>query len=436
MEKVGVLGGGISGLSFASFVTGAEVLEKEETFGGLLRSVKEKGYTFDLGSHIIFSKNSEVLKFVLDLLGENKICHKRNTKIFYKGRTVKYPFENGLGDLPKDEAYECVVDYCETYIKREKGELRQPKNFKEWMYYRFGTAITEKYLYPYNERVWDYPTQMMDTFWVEGRVPQPPLKDVIKAGMGLETEGYTHQLNFYYPKVGGFQAISDGVKSRIDNDRLINNFEVEKVSKEDGKWVVKGKGKNGGERKYDRLVSTVHLRDFFEAYKDAPVEVREAARNLKWNSIYLVMIGLDNPKINDIHWAYIPDSDVLPNRISFPSNLSPQTVPDRHSSVLAEITFNPDGEKAKLKENEVVERTVEDLDRIGVIKRDEVDFTKLIKCKYAYVVYDLEYQKNIKIIEDFAKKDDLVLLGRFSEFRYYNSDKCIESAMEKAKMFE
>ena len=55
--RIGVLGGGISGLTFASLMPEAEVLEKELVPGGLMRSVKEEGYTFDLGSHIIFSRN-------------------------------------------------------------------------------------------------------------------------------------------------------------------------------------------------------------------------------------------------------------------------------------------------------------------------------------------------------------------------------------------
>src|SRR4030095_8631517 len=355
--KIGVLGGGVSGLAFASMVKGAEVLEKEKEFGGLLRSIKEQGYTFDLGSHIIFSKNKQVLDYMLGLLGDNKIQHKRNTKIFYKDRLVKYPFENGLGDLPKEEAYECVLDYTETYVKREKGELPTPSNFKDWMFYRFGKGITEKYLYPYNLKVWDYPPEKMDLFWVEGRVPQPPLKDVISAGMGMESEGYTHQSIFHYPARGGLRAVSDAIKAKKEPHRLHRHFEGKKVKKENGKWMVTGPE----ERIYDRLVNTFHINDFIRTYADVPGEVKEAAASLRWNSIYIVMIGINKPKISDLHWAYMPDKEVLPNRISYISNYSPYTVPEGHSSILAEITFDPEGKKAKMTDKEVLERTIEDL---------------------------------------------------------------------------
>lgn len=429
-DRIGVLGGGISGLAFASLVSGAEVLEKERTAGGLMRSVKQDGYTFDLGSHILFSKNKETLDFMLGLLGPNVITHRRNTKIFYKGIKVKYPFENGLGDLPKEEAMECFRDYETAWNAREGGKLATPTDFRGWMHYRFGKGITEKYLYPYNKKIWDYPPEKMDIFWVEGRVPQPPLDDVRKAAMGQESEGYTHQLNFHYPAKGGIQAVTDALAVKAGK-RLKTGFGVKRVRKEGAGWVVKGPD----ERVYDRLITTMHINDFVGVYDGVPKEVKKAAGKLKWNSVHLVMLGLDRPKLNDIHWAYIPDSDILPNRISFPSNFSPKAAPQGHSSVLAETTFSPDGEKARMKPDEVVERTVDGLHRIGVIDRKDVSFTKLVTCEYAYVVYDLDYQQNIKVIEEFAKNEGITLLGRFSEFRYYNSDRCIESAMEKAKLF-
>ncbi|MFH1520758.1 MAG: FAD-dependent oxidoreductase [Candidatus Micrarchaeota archaeon] len=426
--KIGVLGGGVSGLTFASKID-SEVLEKENEIGGHMRSVKEEGYTFDLGSHIIFTKNQEVLEFIFGVLGDNRLTRKRSTIIFYNGKKVKYPFENGLGDLPKEEAMECLNDYTETYENREHGKLSAPKNFKEWMYYRFGNAITEKYLYPYNTKVWDYPPEKMDSFWVEGRVPQPPLEDVRKAALGQESEGYTHQSTFHYPNYGGIQAVTDAIAKKIEKEKIITNFEVTKIKKEDGKLIV------NGEKVYDKLVTTIHINDFIRAYENVPEEVKTAAQNLKWNSIHLVMLGLANPKLNDLHWAYIPDKEIFPNRISFPANMSPNTVPNGCSAVLAETTFRPDGEKAKLSKKEIIERTVDGLDQIGVINKKEVIFEKLVTCKYAYVVYDLDYLKNIKIIEDFANSEKITLLGRFSEFRYYNSDKCIESAFEKAKLF-
>ena len=71
----------------------------------------------------------------------------------------------------------------------------------------------------------------------------------------------------------------------------------------------------------------------------------------------------------------------------------------------------------------------------AILESKDIVFTKLVTCRHAYVVYDLDYQKNIKTIEEFAAGEGIVLLGRWGEFRYHNSDRCVENAMEKAKQF-
>ena len=101
--KTLILGGGLSGLTLGSLLKDDFlILEKNHECGGLCRSLTSEGFTFDWGgSHIIFSKDEDVLKFMVDKLGSNIVRNKRNTKIFFKGKYVKYPFENGLSDLPK-----------------------------------------------------------------------------------------------------------------------------------------------------------------------------------------------------------------------------------------------------------------------------------------------------------------------------------------------
>jgi len=61
---VGILGGGIAALSLANFLDeDAIIFEKDLTVGGLCRSFDFFDVPFDIGPHIIFSKNDDVLKF-------------------------------------------------------------------------------------------------------------------------------------------------------------------------------------------------------------------------------------------------------------------------------------------------------------------------------------------------------------------------------------
>ena len=145
------------------------------------------------------------------LLGDNVHRARRNNKIFYKGRYVKYPFENGLFDLEPQDRFECLYHYI-------KNDYPPPQtNFKEWIYHHFGKGLAEKYLIPYNEKIWNVPAEELGLEWVDGRVPKPPLEDVIKAAVGVETEGYTHQLYFNYPAHGGIESLPLRMRACVHN---------------------------------------------------------------------------------------------------------------------------------------------------------------------------------------------------------------------------
>jgi protoporphyrinogen oxidase len=117
---------------------------------------------------------------MLNLLGNNKVRKRRNTKILYKECYVKYPFENGLADLPREENFECLFYFLRNLFDKEKGKLNRPNNLKEWCYYTFCKGIADKYLIPYNEKIWKYPLEKTGLEWVE-RVANPPIKAVVKS---------------------------------------------------------------------------------------------------------------------------------------------------------------------------------------------------------------------------------------------------------------
>ena len=349
--KIAILGAGLSGLTIGYMLNqngiNFEILEKEQECGGLMRTLQEDGFSFDYsGSHIIFSKNNETLNFILTLLGRNKVKNRRNTKVLYNGCFVKYPFENGLSDLSKEENFECLNSFIQNLLIKQKGKIK-PGNLKDWFYYTFGKGIAEKYLIPYNEKIWKFPVEKMGLDWVE-RIPDPPIEDIIKSSLGIETEGYTHQLHFYYPKVGGIQAITKLLEAKIEKN-ITTNYDVEKLKYEDAQWFVSN-GKT--EKSFDKLVSTVPIQKLVEAI-NAPKKVKAAANELKYNSLVTVILGINKSKINDLSWLYIPDKKIWAHRVSFPSNYSRFVAPPKKSSILAEITCNIEDNMWKMKDKEM-----------------------------------------------------------------------------------
>lgn len=427
---LGVLGGGLTGLTLASRVPGALVLEAEDSPGGLCRSLTFDGFTFDPhGSHILFSRRPEAMAFYRDLLGDNVCERRRNTKVFYKGRHVKYPFENGLSDLPPEENLECLLGFLQAYLARRDGSAEKPTNFLEWMYYRFGSGITEKYLLPYNRKIWKTDPREMGIDWVDGRVPDPPLEDVVKSSLGIPTEGYTHQLQFLYPRRGGVQSLIDGLLPRVS--RVETGFVVREIRRRGEGWIVSDGAR---QREFRRLVSTIPIPALTAAVEDAPEDVKRAGSRLIHRSLVSVMLGIRRPNLNDLSWLYFPrPEEGLFNRVSFPSNFSDRSAPPGMSSAMAEITCDFRDDVWSRPDEALIEHVVDKLVGFGMLRREDVVASRVGRTRYAYVVFDQEHRKNLDAVHAWAREVGIEPLGRFGQFDYINTDQCILRGLDLAK---
>lgn len=427
--STGILGGGLTGLTLASLMPDSEVLEREATVGGLCRSKVVDGFTYDIGgSHVLFSRNEGTMQFIKDILGENIEKRTRNTKVFFKGRYVKYPFENGLSELPPEDNFECLSGYIESYYARQDEGAPRPKNFEEWMYYRFGKGITEKYLLPYNQKIWKMEAKKMGLNWIDGRIPDPPIEDVIKSSLGISTEGYTHQLHFLYPRTGGIQALTDGLARRCAHCET--GFEVQSVRKEGNEFCVSG---SGTERRYKRLVSTIPLPKLVDCLDDVPQRVKTSAKALKYNSLISVFLGVSAPSTKEFSWVYFPEDESIFHRLSFPSNYSPEVAPKGRSCLLAEITCHVGDDIWEQSDEALAKNVVGRLDGLGIVTEDEVIVSDVARITPAYVIYDSDYDGNIGIVDEFVSELGIETCGRFGQFKYLNMDACIENAITLAR---
>src|SRR3989304_3651694 len=171
MKKVVILGAGPTGLGAAYQLQnlGYEnwaLYEKNNFIGGLSASFKDtKGFTWDVGGHIIFSKNAYFNKLVNELLGDDCLFHERESWIWLRDTFIRYPFQNNFHFLPGDIVLECV-----SGLLKNLGHENSYRNFEEWMCHYFGEGIAKYFMIPYNEKVWASPLKMMDYNWIGDRV--------------------------------------------------------------------------------------------------------------------------------------------------------------------------------------------------------------------------------------------------------------------------
>ncbi|MEE9394501.1 MAG: FAD-dependent oxidoreductase [Planctomycetota bacterium] len=429
--KTAILGGGITGVSLAYFLQNQgvdwQLFEAAPRLGGLCRSETTDGFVADCaGGHIIFSKDQEVLDFVLGILGEgNHHQTPRKSAIYYRGDYVQYPFENGLADLPLNDNYECLSGYVKSDFERRTGAA-EPTNFKDWCMWRFGSGISKHFMFPYNEKLWNIDLKDMNTSWVSGRIPDAPVDDVLRASIGIRTEGYKHQSVFWYPLEGGFETIVKSVAAKLDESRLHVSAPVKEV-------VIKKKGFDVDGVHYDKLFSTLPLPELKKVMKGIPDDIAASFDRLQYTSLWSVIVAIDAPDKTDRSWIYFPHPETGPfNRLTHLSNYSPGNAPKGKSSVMVEVTHRGELDLDDAKLAEIVDHLAD----CDILERDKVLFSRAWNNKYAYILYTHDLEENLDRVRSWLKGQGVEILGRFGNYDYFNSDQCIRAAMDAAKSFK
>jgi UDP-galactopyranose mutase len=295
-----------------------------------------------------------------------------------------------------------------------------PKNFEEFIYKVWGWGIAKHFAVPYNRKIWAVDLKEMETSWLGGRVPLPDLEEMIKGALEPTPPPMGPNARFGYPLKGGFQALMDGFLPHVQ-DRLMLNTRVVGFSPKEKSLTLS----NGKTVKYEQLISTMPLPVLVRmAGDEAPPEVQKAAAGLRHTSVKCVNIGVKRQNITDKHWIYYPEDTVF-HRIFVQGNASPHCNPDAGRGgfgFTCEITYSPhkplpcDGE-------DLIKLCIADAKRVGFIKEDdEVICSNVVDMPFAYVVYDHARPKNIATIRAWLAQHDIVLVGRYSEWEYYNSD--------------
>ena len=408
--QIAVLGAGVSGLTAARLLKekghDVKVFEKNDTVGGLARTRYTDGYLYDPhGGHIFNSKHQEVVDWVFSILPkENWQYTVRNAKIFFNGKYVSYPFELSLCELDTEDAVNCVYDFI---LSKEGPE---PDNFKDWLTWNFGKSIADYYMIPYNEKIWAYPLEEMETQWMQGKMPLPTKKEMIHSMLLKDpSERKMPHSTFYYPLNGGIQTMVNAIADGLD---IRCGCGIRSIKKDGEKWMINEDGP------FDMVVSTIPLPEL-PKIMSLPDVINDHIAGLKYNSLTTILF--DCPK-TDITWLYVPSHDYKSHRVGYQSTLTPNACPtdDRGCGALEIIGDQFDVREDCASQNGILPK------ELGFKRVLDSEFTK-----YAYVIHDKDYRKNtVAIKEYFAKEKGFKLLGRWGTWNYKNMDLCMLDAMK------
>jgi protoporphyrinogen oxidase len=431
---INILGGGISSLSLAyflqnhSFIKKINILEKEEKIGGLLRSYNIRGIRYDIGPHIIFSKHKEILKMMKAMLGKNKLKIRRSNKIlFKKDILIKYPFENDLSKLPKRDLEFALKNFLNNSYNKIKA-----KNMKNFFLKNFGKGITQLYLEPYNKKIWKFPVSKLDTQMVN-RIPKPPRQDVINSAKGIQTEGYTHQLYFYYPKKNGIQSLVKSLRKQLNSKvKIFCNVNIKKICNKNNKFEI---FYNRKKITSDKLFSTIPLNNFYKIF-DTTNQIRKLSKDLKYNSIIISIFNVKGNVGGDNFAFMVPDKKIIFHRLSKLDFLGKNYSIKNSTTFEIEITFRKNTKIAKMNNKKLFTEIYSGLKKIGFVKsKKDINFYNIKKFNYAYVIYDLKHRKNVDNLLNYYQKKQITMAGRWGSWEYLNSDQVINQSNIIAKNF-
>ena len=443
-RDVVILGAGLAGLSAGHVLTRAgvplEVLEAGHDVGGLARTIEHEGFRFDLGGHRFLTSNKAVETFVSDLLGNRILDAPRKSKILLRSRYFDYPLKpaNALFGLGVPCTLRLLAGYCVQKLKTHFGPGRPAVSLEDWVVARFGRPMFDLYFRDYSEKVWGLPSSEISAEWVAKRIAGLSLWEAVKNAFWKQsgTDIATLADRFLYPPLG-IGRISERLRQAIEwRNPVRTDTRVVRVDHDRGtiKRIMVRSKEEVRDIEPGQIVSTIPLTSLVRMLHPAPPEaVREAAKGLRFRDLIVVAVMLDRDRVNDLSWMYLPEKKITLGRIHEPKNWSPCMAPEGKTHLVAEYFCFRGDAVWNASDEELADRTAEQLSGLGLFKRDEVIGSRVVRVPRAYPVLDIGYRgRHEKIMEYLSGFKNLHVAGRGGTFQYLNMDHAIESGMDAA----
>lgn len=402
-----VIGAGISGLSYLNFCDHDDymIIDQDSEIGGYCKTIKKDGFTWDYSGHFFHFRNKEIKDYLLtEMKGQEILDVQKFTQIFYKHNYVDFPFQKNIHQLPKSEFIDCLYDLFNNSFDDETS-------FKKMLYTKFGKSIAEKFLIPYNEKLYACDLDDLDEDAMGRFFPYANKEEIIKNFR--KPDNFSYNTHFTYPRGGAIEYVNSLFR-RIKSNKLSLNEKLLSIDIENKLAIT-----NIRKIKYDRLISSMpftSLLDITNTSYDKKI--------YSWNKVLVFNLGFNKKGADKINnWVYFPEKKYSFYRIGYYDNI----FGDDRLSLYVELGFD---NNSVIDSQEYLSVVLEDLKKAKII-----DDHKLIS--HAKIIMDPAYvhvNKNSEVdkikLQAYLEKKSIYSIGRYGDWKYCSIEDNIIEAQE------
>lgn len=423
-----IIGAGLAGLSTAYHLGGScdyQVCEKEQEAGGLCRSYRKNGFTFDYTGHLLHTRQDYTRMLLETLLPGKLSVHRRRASVYARGVLTPYPFQANLYKLPREVIQECLVGFCRATEDRSAaartGQAVMTDNggvsFKEWILRTFGEGIARHFMVPYNEKLWRTDLNRLSSDWVAWSIPVPTLEEVIGGALGITNAHMGYSAQFLYPDEGGIGILPQSFLPHV-NDVHYNQQLTSLDLKEKRVWFG-----DGNSIAYSTLVSTIPLPELLGMIRQLPDDIAAMKRGLRHISVLDINLGINRDAISDQHWTYFPEAAFPFYRLGCYSNFASASAPSKATSLYLEISYLPGNDYDR---RSLIDDALQSLVHCGMLKgTDRAMVESAVDIPCAYVIYDDFRKEHLPAIMNYLKSNGVWSIGRYGSWKYMSMEDTI-----------
>lgn len=430
-----VVGAGLSGLvsAYRWRQRGVPVILAETAphVGGMARSIRVDGFTFDFGPHVIIERT----RLLDELFSERDLIEfTPRTDIVIGKRWVRFPFTpSSLLKVPTSVQWDFLR--TRTFGVKSGHDLGPPCSFRRNMSGVFGPAMYEYFFRPYITKKlggMDLSDSLHSDWWtmsehdrgVVTRGPSPvarrsssPFRAIWKAARVVkELPWVFRSARLLYPR-GGFGEICRRLTDRILDlgVDLRLGTEVRSLQRDEGSIMSVTLGDTAVPVR--RLIWTGSPNVLARMLGTAPLTLP-----LLHLVVYFVTMDKRYPRRGTEVRPLAPEIPFY--RGYFPECISPELTPEGRSAIVTEMGV------ARIEDLNGVERqhdaVADACVDLGLCPRSGITSISHAVQPNCYPLYTLDYEQHLqRFYADLAPIRNLILAGRNARFQYINSHQAI-----------